>query len=501
MLLFTNFKKNAAGIFLRQLFILCFGLNCILNCGLKEANAQVTDFWLNLRTNNDQLANDLIQSINNCYYLTGYRSDTTTFYSTNIESYIYKINSSGQFIDSLFFNSTERRLCLSFLTCDGQDSILISGFSTDTNGEFDDTHLELVRINNQMQILDQKSYKLASDRTPFRLFTSKSLRNGFLVCGTTHKNASPSLRQFYFKCNSNLDSTGYWEDPQLNKGGMASHINQLNDSIFWVCELLNGFHFVQMDTLFNHINYQKIPDMLSDNFGTKWDTDSTFYILGEWNGGPDDDVGIIRMFDPMDTTGHLFTSWGTLDTLDFPAANNGLDFKNKDSVFVGGTANFLGSNSYFFLTQFDSVLNLRWERFYGGDGYYQLEKIVATNDGGCIMAGTKIDESYPFLKHDIVIIKVNSEGYFVNVPESSALRSREAIIYPNPGSDWFNVRMGRQHSNGTLILYNNAGQPVFSMDLNNPVTNIRTEYLPAGSYFYKITNHDGLNESGIWIKK
>jgi hypothetical protein len=501
-LLFINLIVKAAGKNFRQLFILSLCPYWILIFGQLECGAQETDFWLHHKTNKDQLASDIIQSIDNYYYLTGYRSDTTTNYSTNIESYVYKINSSGQIIDSTFFSCLDRRLCFSFLTSDGQDSIVLSGFSTDTNGEFDDTHLDLVRINNQLQILNQRSYHLVSDRTPFRLSTSKCLTNGFLVSGHTHKNASPSLRQFYFKCNSNLDSTGYWEDPQLNKGGRASQSKQLNDSTFWSCELnVYGFTFNQMDTFFNHISYQKIPDDLSDNFGIKWDSDSSFYFLGEWNGGPDDDIGIIRMFDPLDTTGHLFASWGTLDTLDFPASNNGLDFKNKDSIFVGGTANFLGSNSYFFLTQYDSILNLRWERFYGGDGYYQLDKIVATNDGGCIMAGTIIDESCPFLKHDVIIIKVNYEGHIVNIGESPALQAREAILYPNPGGECLNVRLGQQHAEGLLILYSITGQLVLTLHLNNFITIINTQHLPSGSYIYKINNAKGLNESGVWIKE
>jgi hypothetical protein len=502
MLLFTNLKAIATGKIFRLLFILSMGLFWIFTYGLQECGAQETDFWLHLNSNKDQLANDIIQSIDNNYYLTGYRSDTTTNFSTNIESYVYKINSLGQIIDSAFFSFTDRRLCLSFLISDGQDSILLSGFSTDTNGEFDETHLDLVRINSQLQLLNQRSYHLVSDRTPFWLSASKSLTNGFLVSGHLHKNASPSLRQFYFKCDSNLDSTGYWEEPQLNKGGRASHIKQLNDSLFWACELnVYGFTFNKMDTFFNHISYQKIPDHLSDNFGIKWDTDSSFYILGEWNGGPDDDVGIIRMYDPMDTTGHLFTSWGTLDTLDFPATNNGLDFKNKDSIFAGGTVNIFGSHSYFFLTQYDSILNLRWERFYGGDGQYRLSKIVATNDGGCIMAGTRIDESYPYEKHDPIIIKVNHEGYFVAIPESTFLQARDVLVFPNPGRDFLNVRLGRQHAKGWLVLYNISGQPVLSIHLIDTITKINTQFLPSGSYIYKIVNLEGLNESGIWIKE
>jgi hypothetical protein len=504
MLLFINILVIAGETKFRQLLSAsCLFILFFITLTGYECYAQESDFWLRIDSGKDEGVSELIQHLDNNFYLLGTRSDTTIEIGNHVESFVYKINTSGEIIDSAFYSITNRNLTLQSLTIDTFDSTLLSGISRDSIGGNTDTRIELIRINNLFQVVNHKSYLISSGRDPGWLYAVKNSFNQFIFSGMTFRfPQQPIMRAFYFKSSYNLDSLNYWEYPQLTHNNQASHIKQLNDSVIWACEAtVGGFTFVQMDTSFNHINYQKIPDLLSDNFGIKWDTDSSFYILGEWNGGPDDDVGIIRMFDPIDTTGHLFALWGTLDTLDFPATNNGLDFKNKDSIFAGGTTNIFGSNSYFFLTQFDSSLNLRWERFYGGDGYYQMDKIVATNDGGCIMAGTRIDESYPYEKHDAIIIKVNHEGFIVNIHESPAAQAREAIIYPNPGSECLNIRLGRQHAEGWLSLYSITGQPVLSVHLSETITKINTQFLPSGSYIYKINSPEGFNESGIWIKE
>ena len=53
---------------------------------------------------------------------------------------------------------------------------------------------------------------------------------------------------------------------------------------------------------------------------------------------------------------------------------------------------WLNYPSEYVLLQTDSLLNIRWEKFYGdGEYYYELMRVFATNDGGCILAGTRYD--------------------------------------------------------------------------------------------------------------
>ena len=92
----------------------------------------------------------------------------------------------------------------------------------------------------------------------------------------------------------------------------------------------------------------------------------------------------IRQFHPVDTTGFLSNYWRYSDTVDMPAVYNGVDLNNKDSVFFGGTENIEFYNpwygtqpSWFAIFQTDSLLNIRWERFYGGDAYYVMTNLIA----------------------------------------------------------------------------------------------------------------------------
>ena len=507
MLFLINKKVITAGSIFRQFirkiristfFLLIFGMSCF---------SQETDFWLQISSAKDQELWDLVVQPDGYLYAIGTQADTTIDFDKDTESFIFKINTTGQITDSAVFSIPDRRLSLRLIKIDGQDSLLILGFSTDTSENNFNTRLELYRINNQFQIIDHASCLIAEDRNPFWVYVDKYNPETYVIAGATFSALpGPFLRAFYLKVSAGLDSLLFWEYPELNRANLTSIIKQLNDSTIWACESnVYGENINLMDTLFNHLDFMKIPDRISDNFGIKWVNDKSFYLLGEWSGdSPEDDVGIIRMFDPIDTTGHLFTSWGTVDTFDFPAVTNGLDFRNIDSIFAGGTTNLSLGNwgySYFFLTQYDSMLNLRWERFYGGDGYYQLYKVVATDDGGCIMAGTRNEGNYTWLERDPVIIKVNNEGYIISTPETPVLQAREAIVYPNPGNDILNIRLARQHPKARFFIFDAAGRSVLSQQLDGPINQIDTRSLPAGSYFYKITSSKGLNESGVWIRK
>jgi len=209
----------------------------------------------------------------------------------------------------------------------------------------------------------------------------------------------------------------------------------------------------------------------------------------------------------MDTTGHLFNQWGVSDTVDFPAVWNGIDFKNKDSIFIGGTRNFWIGNyhnwpSWFIVLQTDSMLNIRWERFYGGDAYYLMCKIIAANDGGCLVAGTRYDYLHTTeQQRDIIILKLNSEGLITGNEEKPSIKIQEAIVFPNPGTSEIKVRVAAQYRQSVFKLYDINGKLVLTRNIISKWGEANTAFLNPGTYIYRITSNDGLYESGKWVKQ
>jgi hypothetical protein len=224
------------------------------------------------------------------------------------------------------------------------------------------------------------------------------------------------------------------------------------------------------DTLFNQLQISELPIRCNDPIGLKWDSDSSFYFCGQWsNPIGDKDIAMIKQFNPIDTTEYIFNSWGNKDTIDLPAGRGGaLDYNNKDSIFIGGTTGFYGSwgyRSYYSLIQTDSLLNVRWEKFYGGDAYYEMNDVLATKDGGCLLSGMRYDSDIGIHQHDIYIIKVNSNGLLVGLEPEQSIKSFEAVVFPNPGTNEISIKVAAQYDEAVININEINGTKVLTKEL------------------------------------
>jgi hypothetical protein len=175
---------------------------------------------------------------------------------------------------------------------------------------------------------------------------------------------------------------------------------------------------------------------------------------------------------------------------------------------VGGTSNFSYSSphyssgdSWFHLIKINEDITPQWEYWYGGDAYYSTYSILATDDGGCLMVGNRYDHEIQYLVRDIFIVKVNSDGLITSLPEHPGIKMHEAIVYPNPGNEEIKVRIAIQHPQSTFELFDMNGQFVLRESFFGTEGVVNTTFLPQGTYLYKITSPDGLNESGKWVKR
>lgn len=192
---------------------------------------------------------------------------------------------------------------------------------------------------------------------------------------------------------------------------------------------------------------------------------------------------------------------------DYPSLQNGISV-NNDNIYIGGTSNFdyhtphySANDSWFHLIKINEDITPQWEYWYGGDAYYSTYSILATDDGGCLMVGNRYDYEAQYLVRDIYIVKVNSEGLITSIPEHLGIEMQEAIVYPNPGNEVIKVRIAIQYPQSTFELFDMNGQFVLRENFLGTDGVVNTTFLPQGTYLYKITSTDGLNESGKWVKR
>lgn len=452
------------------------------------------------------VVNDIYEHDDGSIFMSGYTTNPNEMWGKSI-GLVLKISKSGQFINELNIAIKDRRFCISHILPNTIGSIYTAGWSCDTLLHQLSGHknmkMEFREIDESLNILAEKGFYFPPEYRDFSTAIRKGDYNQFLFCGSIQPYDSSGVPfPFLYILDHNFDSIN--ANFYLDDWGAVEYPVQLPDTSIWMIDGLKSSYYI-VDKSMNLFEFESArPHIINNPYGIKWDTDTSFYLTGEWSGGNDHDIGLYRQIHPIDSTNSIFKSWGT-PSLDIPAPS-GLDFRNKDSIFVGGTTPFwfyFGTwPSWYYVLQTDSNLNVRWERFFGGDAYYMMQKIIASKDGGCIIAGTRYDyQNVTEEELDIHVLKLNSEGLLVGTPEESSIEMREALVFPNPGTDYLKMRVAAHYKKSIFELYDINGKIVLSEQIIGKWGEVNTVALKSGTYVYRIYNEEGLFESGKWLKK
>jgi len=457
-------------------------------------------------TSKNEGAGEIIEATDGSVYIAGHTTKPNEIFGAS-QGLIVKLDKNGTIIDDLHISIPNRRYIIAHLTFNSKDSVIAFGYSTDTLqhplGGHNQMKLEFRRLDTNLHIYYEKTFSFPSQYRSFICEMREGIYGNYFICGCIHQyDSSGTLYPYLYVLNENLDSIN--ARFYLDDRGKPQYAKQLLDSTIWLTDALNSSYYI-IDNEMNLIEFEYArPHRINNPYGIKWDTDTSFYMTGEWDDGNDHDIGLYRQTRPIDTSHSIFKPWGT-SYLDMPGFS-ALDFRNKDSIFIGGTKAFgmyyaTWSNWYYVL-QTDSSLNIRWERFYGGDACYWMQKIIASNDGGCILVGTRYDYQHVTEEElDIHVLKLNSEGLLVSTPEEPSIEMREALVFPNPGSNYLKVRVAAHYKQSIFELFDLNGRIVLTKSINGKWGEINTSALPSGSYIYRVWNEEGLFESGKWLKR
>jgi hypothetical protein len=472
-------------------------------CNLK--GQQIT-FEFSLSTSNDIRITDIIEDHNGDFLLAVKNSNL----SNPHQSYgsIFKMDKNGFLIDSVSYALPGKSVYFTDITSFDNNFYELIGVFHDANAEQRNAGFIHLKISQKMDIAELKTHAIPEDFQINLCNGSKNTKNNTLIFGSYSTSSSITRRPYICEFNGNFEivvENYYFE---LGYGGMINQISDLPDGNYWAIRL-GQVQYDFYDSVFNLIDHYPLPVFMTGHIRAKWDTDTSFFLVGKGMYPPPmHNISFVRQFHAFDTAGFLFNEWQPSDTVDYPGVKSGIDYRHKDSVVFGGSRNvdiynspYSNKPSWFILIQTDSLLNIRWERFYGGDAHYILQKIIATRDGGYLMAGYLYDYfNTTEERTDIVVIKLNEEGLLVGQQDLQLKRMQEAIVYPNPG-DKLNVRVGKQHEKWIFSLYDLNGRLLLQRTSKRLDEGIDVSSISVGTYIYKITNTNGLYESGKWIKK
>jgi len=237
-----------------------------------------------------------------------------------------------------------------------------------------------------------------------------------------------------------------------------------------------------------------------------------FYICGKnivlhHIGGNDYRIETLLMDTLYNIKDSLYIGSNSTDTFDFPSMFKSIDYINYTDIFVSGIYNFDIDNywgtmpSWVEIYNLDSLLNIRWRKYIGGDAYYFVSGIKATSDKGCFVYGNFYNYNDSILQHDIFIIKIDSLGNVVTSIPNNIQIFDNAIIYPNPGHDELMINIPGNYSETIFELYNVTGVLYLQEKFKTTQLNVNTTQLTQGIYFYRIIKNNKTISTGKWIKQ
>ncbi len=314
-----------------------------------------------------------------------------------------------------------------------------------------------------------------------------------LIClGTSSLEFNPKTIAFKFMDFYNVQIMDI--DPDFNNWTLDLIVSPLNPNLYYV----HGWSQAEVfDANFNHMNsvpYSFAPWLPGDYHPL---SDSTFLNTGRYWRSQENikDLGIAIM--DYDLNEVSLVTIGQPDIRDNPAGTKSVDVFN-DFIYAGGTSNSLfgnlsGVNSQFILGKFDKSLNEQWVYYYGGDGHYLMSYLHATQDGGCLMIGTRHD----FINNpdilQLYVLKVNEDGDIVNTT-TIPLEATKLTVYPNPTFNELIVELSSTQyaqADKQVMLYDLLGRKVLEKEMNRAQVTLDLSNLASATYFLVVKNENG----------
>jgi len=427
-------------------------------------------------------------------------SDDYTSYFSN---HFVHMDNQGKIIKELVFSNPDGDCIIqSLLSPDGVNLVGIG--SWDYQGV--STQIWYVGLDTSLTVNWNKKYIL-SENSILSLHSFINDKNNII----TGAQVSPSkfyLNSGLFFMASSLDGDSI-TSKYMYSGDFYPLYDILQQGVYYKAlskvSIDSWTQILTLDTNFNAIYFAPVPDDMINCMSAKLNNDTSLFICGNiMDGAGANKVGILKS--DRNNNAVTKTYLGKEGIVNYAGAIHCIDFIEKNHIFVTGTSNvdlnngpYSSKPSWYLLSSLDSLLNVRWTKYYGGDVCYLMRSIVATTDGGAIMAGTRYDYQHPENKMDIFVIKVNQDGIYTSTEEPIAA-SHDAIICPNPGHDYLEIRSGPQINGGTFSMYDLTGKKVMEEVIDKTQTKINTSYLPLGTYLWQIIFKNKVIENGKWVK-
>ena len=453
-----------------------------------------------------QIGNSYFASIRTCYEKLGLWQGTN----------FLKLNSFGEITAELNYEISDDHFFSieNILYLNNADFLAIGRYKSETE---ENANIEIMRLDTNLNLIWEKRYAVNSPL--IGNITSILGENGNIIIGTACVTMLPDWQRMLLFMEVSSDGDSIQSKYEVNGNPYSTSIyslialnGQYKAFVYGYSSYVpnQGFsEILQLDAGFNLLGVNPAPYII-EGYTTACKIDEfRYYLSGMAYSSPTHyDVGIAKLSSSEDSIAYNHAGKPGI-TVDYSGWKKCMTIANSNSIYTGGTGFDNGDfyncnyiNKVLMLSNYDSLLNCRWTRFYGNDtAYYTMSTLDATSDGGCIMGGMIYTPTRPENLLDAVIIKVDSLGFFTGLPENIFLQMHEAIVYPNPGQNIVTIQIGPQICGAFFRMYNINGTIVTETILEKSTEQINISNLPPGTYPWQIIYKGKITEYGKWIRQ
>lgn len=446
-----------------------------------------------------------IDHLGNVYIAITYRSklyiENDTINSIGLSDFILaKYDSQGNKI----FDKRVQSECFEFIRClsISEDAIYISGeFGTDVDNTVNNcpTFFDSIYVNNTNKVyiakLDLqgnyiwiKTHNVGNiAKMTYKdggLYAIGFCINPFGTIGNMNFSFSTSYNQYAYIAKIDTSGLAKW----VNKFG-ANNPN-LQPIMLWGLDIHKNRVFIgghSFSNYFKNLVFEGGPTLISYNSG--WD-----YFIASY-----------------DTSGQF--KWNLLSNSIGAEAITQLVCDSDANVYAAGKFNytlyFPGDTLYgyggddLFVCSYDSVGSFRWAVQGGGGGVDVANGIALDSDGVPYIVGGTNSSMGMYMGNDILYPPTSQStlfyariGEIASWPSSTTthIAKAEPTIYPNPGRNYFRVKLPVQHHPQQLHIFDTHGRELYNAEITSHSAGhtVHTTAWPSGMYILRI---------GAWVGK
>jgi len=384
------------------------------------------------------------QRENNNYFFIG------SWYISNDSSGLYLRETSSDFetVIEKFYDIPFPYAGLEVLNyvIDNENNIVISGKAYYQTADVFDSHLYICKIDMTGQLIS------SNIPAPYRRSTSSSL----LIC--------PDNSGYYLIGESDFNTTlKEWVK-------FDNDLNVIEDGMF------DWDHGLSNTSAMFLPNNKLIVE-------TQWNQHESIALF-------DKEFGILR-----DTI--------LLEGIDYlPFQFNSVDYSDAENIWITSYNDnpwWLSGTNFYHVFIFDSLLNLKGVKYFGGDMNYFMLDMIATSDGGCLISGIVAD-GVGNTSSDIIIRKLMPDDILTSVEQTYNQSDKEVEVYPTIFRDKIIVETTKKDLYFKLISI--LGEGILTSEkVNSTITYINVDFLKPGFYIYSISNNNQIIKTGKLIKQ